>query len=61
MGSGGVGGQGVRIRQSNFGRAAEGDERDRLWGRWREIDKDLDALAARRSGETAVVVLAPRD
>jgi deazaflavin-dependent oxidoreductase (nitroreductase family) len=42
------------------GRAAEGDERDRLWARWREIDKDLDGFAARRSGETAVVILEPR-
>jgi F420H(2)-dependent quinone reductase len=42
------------------GRAAEGEERDRLWARWREIDTDLDAYAARRSGPTAVVVLEPR-
>ena len=42
------------------GRAAHGEERERLWARWREIDKDLDAYAARRGGETAVVVLAPR-
>jgi len=42
------------------GRAARGDERERLWARWREIDKNLDGLAARRSGETAVVVLEPR-
>jgi deazaflavin-dependent oxidoreductase (nitroreductase family) len=42
------------------GRAAEGDEHDRLWDRWRELDKDLDAYAARRSMKTAVVVLEPR-
>jgi len=42
------------------GRAAQGDERDRLWQRWREIDKGLDAYAARRPEETAVVVLEPR-
>lgn len=42
------------------GRAARGEERDRLWSRWREIDKDLDAMAARRSTETAVVILEPR-
>jgi len=42
------------------GRAAHGDERERLWSRWRQIDKDLDAYAARRSNETAVVVLEPR-
>ena len=42
------------------GHAATGDERSRLWARWREIDKNLDGYAARRSSETAVVVLAPR-
>jgi deazaflavin-dependent oxidoreductase (nitroreductase family) len=42
------------------GRAAEGEERERLWSRWREIDKNLDAYAARRSAPTAVVVLEPR-
>ena len=41
-------------------RAATGDERCRLWARWREIDDELDAYAARRGGETAVVVLEPR-
>lgn len=43
------------------GRAAEGDERTRLWEQWRRIDKNLDAYAARRSQETAVVVLEPTD
>jgi deazaflavin-dependent oxidoreductase (nitroreductase family) len=43
------------------GRAARGDERVRLWDRWREIDTDLDAYAALRSSETAVVVLEPRE
>ena len=42
------------------GRAAQGDERERLWARWRQIDKNLDAYAARRSMKTAVVVLEPR-
>jgi deazaflavin-dependent oxidoreductase (nitroreductase family) len=42
------------------GRAARGDERERLWARWREIDKNLDAYAARRSTETEVVILEPR-
>jgi hypothetical protein len=42
------------------GRAAQGGERERLWGRWRQIDKNLDAYAARRSRQTAVVVLEPR-
>ncbi len=41
-------------------RAAQGEERSRLWARWREIDKQLDAYAAMRSSETAVVVLEPR-
>lgn len=46
-------------RRQVTGRAAEGEERERLWDRWREIDKNLDEYAARRSGETAVVVLEP--
>jgi deazaflavin-dependent oxidoreductase (nitroreductase family) len=41
-------------------RAAGGQERDRLWDRWRQIDRDLDAFAARRSRPTAVVVFEPR-
>jgi deazaflavin-dependent oxidoreductase (nitroreductase family) len=42
------------------GRAADTDERPRLWARWAVYDKDLDAFAARRSRETAVVILSPR-
>ena len=41
------------------GRAAEGEERSRLWDRWRQIDENLDSYSARRSGETAVVILEP--
>jgi deazaflavin-dependent oxidoreductase (nitroreductase family) len=41
-------------------RAADRDERPRLWARWAAYDKDLDAFAARRSRETAVVILSPR-
>ena len=41
-------------------RAARGEERERLWDQWRQIDKDLDAYATRRSMETAVVILEPR-
>ncbi len=41
-------------------RAANVDERPRLWARWADYDKDLDAFAARRSRETAVVILSPR-
>ena len=40
--------------------AAQGEERERLWDRWRQIDKGLDGYAARRSMETAVVILEPR-
>ncbi len=43
-----------------IGRKAEGSERQRLWDAWRHYDKDLDAFAARRSRETAVVVLEPQ-
>ena len=42
------------------GRAAEGDERERLWARWREMGDDVGEYAVRRSGGTAVVVLEPR-
>jgi deazaflavin-dependent oxidoreductase (nitroreductase family) len=42
------------------GRAADEAERPRLWARWAVYDKDLDAFAARRSRETAVVILSPR-
>ena len=44
-------------------RAASGAERVRLWARFREFPgwgDDIDALAARRSIETAVVVFEPR-
>lgn len=39
---------------------AEGAERERLWSRWTAVNRSLDAYAARRPGETAVVVLEPR-
>jgi deazaflavin-dependent oxidoreductase (nitroreductase family) len=44
------------------GRAAGPDERPRLWARWAAFgkDQDLDGFAARRSRETAVVILSPR-
>ncbi len=50
------------IQREVLGRAAVGGERERLWQRWRELDKNknLDRYAARRPQETAVVVLAPR-
>ena len=43
-----------------LGRAAVGQERERLWARWRDFGDDVDGYATRRSGETAVVVLEPR-
>ena len=39
------------------GRRVVGDERERLWDRWRRLDDGLDGYAARRPTETAVVVL----
>ena len=49
-------------------RAAEGDERKRLWALWRDFGKrsgvgfmcDIDSDAARLSREMAIVVLEPR-
>jgi F420H(2)-dependent quinone reductase len=46
-------------RHTVAGRAAKGEERSRLWARWREIDPKLDTYAALRSRETAVVILEP--
>jgi hypothetical protein len=40
-------------------RAAQGAERSRLWARWNDIDRQLDAYAAKRSSPTAVVILEP--
>ena len=48
------------LRREVVGRAATGEERERLWQRWRELDENLDAYAARRPRETAVVVLERR-
>ena len=48
------------IRREVLGRAAVEAERERLWQRWRELDKNLDGYAARRPRQTAVVVLEPR-
>lgn len=41
-------------------RTASGEEREHLWARWREFDKQLDAFAGLRPRETVVVVLEPR-
>lgn len=46
-------------RRAVRGRTAEGAERERLWDAWRHYDEDLDAFAAKRTRETAVVVLEP--
>ena len=40
---------------------AQGAERERLWARWAEIDENLDAYAALRPTETAVVVFQPAE
>ena len=42
------------------GRAADGDERLRLWAMWAVYNKNLDAYAASRSRPTQVVILEPR-
>jgi F420H(2)-dependent quinone reductase len=47
-------------RREVLARAATGEERARLWQRWRDLDRNLDGYAARRPHETAVVVLEPR-
>lgn len=41
------------------GRAATGEEHDRLWAKWAEIDEKLDGYATRRPGGTAIVILEP--
>ena len=41
-------------------RAAAGDERARLWARWREQGAELDEYATLRPTETAVVILEPQ-
>ena len=48
-------------RRSVEARIAEGDERERLWDCWRELDKNLDSYAGRRSEETAIVIFEPSD
>ncbi len=43
------------------GRIALGSEREPLWARWAQLDKDLEAYASLRPNETAVVVLEPAE
>jgi deazaflavin-dependent oxidoreductase (nitroreductase family) len=40
---------------------AVGEEHDRLWDRWVAVEPPLETYARRRSTETPVIVLAPRD
>ena len=49
-------------RRAVHGRAATPEEKPRLWARWAEYDGEeaLESWAARRPGETAVVILEPR-
>ena len=42
-------------------RRLEGDERERLWRRWAQLDTGLDALAGSRAAATPVVAFEPRD
>ena len=42
------------------GRAAnEGEEHDRLWARWRELDHSVDNYSAQRTNGTPAVILSP--
>ncbi len=40
-------------------RSATGNERSGLWAKWRDVEASLDAHAALRSSETAIVILEP--
>ena len=42
-------------------RSSVGQERDRLWQRWVSVDPNIEVHAGRRSTETPVIVLEPRD
>jgi deazaflavin-dependent oxidoreductase (nitroreductase family) len=47
------------VHREVHGRAAVGEDRERLWQRFRDLDENVDAYAARRPRPTAVVVLEP--
>ena len=49
-------------KRAVHGRAAVGEERERLWKRFRGQGEwgDVDGYATRRPGETAIVILEPR-
>ena len=53
----------VRLARENprpvRARAAVGEERERLWQRWAEIDRNLDGYAGLRTNVTPVVVFEP--
>jgi len=42
-------------------REAEGEERERLWQRWTDVDENLDGYAQPRLVDTPVIVFEPRD
>jgi deazaflavin-dependent oxidoreductase (nitroreductase family) len=42
-----------------IGRAAAGEERDRLWAKWDSLDGSTSAYSSLRSRDTAVVILEP--
>lgn len=42
-------------------RRVDGEERDRLWQLWTEVDEGLDAYADPRSADTPVIVFEPLD
>ena len=42
-------------------RSSVGQERDRLWRRWVSVDPSIEVHAGRRSTETPVIVLEPRE
>ena len=46
-------------RREVVARAAQGQERERLWARWAALDAHLDEYAALRPGTTSVVVFEP--
>jgi len=50
----------VNGTMSMVGRAAQaGEEHDRLWDRWRELDRWVDAHSSRRPEGTPVIILSP--
>ena len=52
-----AGGEPRRVRA----RVATGDERERLWALWAQVDDELDGYADQRSTTTPIVVFEPLD